>query len=169
LKALEKQPGDRYSQMPDMVEDMETLMARVLNTKPTGASPADEATSQATVVIDSIQSFLRGPHFTVAGSGVAVPIPPQDEVLIGRADPTSGMLVDVDLSRHGASGAGVSRQHAKLVCQDDQWTVEDLRSINGTYINKNPVSPFQPVSLKDGDRVDLGQLILVFHIGGEAK
>jgi len=169
LKALEKQPSDRYSQMADMVEDMETLMARVLSTKPTDGSPADEATSQATVEIDSLQSFLRGPHFTVAGSGAAVPIPRQDEVLIGRADPTSGMLIDVDLSGHGASGAGVSRQHAKLVCQDDQWTVEDLRSTNGTYINKKPVSPYQPVSLKDGDRVDLGQLILVFHIGGEAK
>nr|MBC8252965.1 serine/threonine protein kinase [Ardenticatenia bacterium] len=35
LKALEKQPSDRYSQMADMVEELETLMARVLHTKPT--------------------------------------------------------------------------------------------------------------------------------------
>ena len=169
LKALEKKPSDRYSQMADMVEDMQTLMARVLSTKRIDGSPADEATSQATVEIDSVQSFLRGPHFTVAGSGAAVPIPRQDEVLIGRADPTSGTLIDVDLSLHGGSGTGVSRQHAKLVCQDDQWTVEDLRSTNGTYINKKPVSPFEPATLKDGDRVDLGQLILVFHVGGEAE
>ncbi|MEJ2559658.1 MAG: FHA domain-containing protein, partial [Anaerolineae bacterium] len=61
--------------------------------------------------------------------------------------------------------AGVSRQHARLMCQDDKWTIEDLRSTNGTYVNNQPVPSSQPAPLKDGDSVRCGQLVLTFYSG----
>ncbi|MEK8170834.1 FHA domain-containing protein [Streptomyces sp. M19] len=54
---------------------------------------------------------------------------------------------------------GVSHQHAVLVQQPDgSWAVVDQDSTNGTTINlaEDPIQPFVPVPLQDGDRVHVG-------------
>jgi 3',5'-cyclic-nucleotide phosphodiesterase len=61
--------------------------------------------------------------------------------------------------------SGVSRQHARLVLVNSAWAIEDLHSTNGTSVNHEPLPPFQPLPLRDGDQVDLGQMSLVFHTG----
>jgi pSer/pThr/pTyr-binding forkhead associated (FHA) protein len=54
---------------------------------------------------------------------------------------------------------GVSHQHAVLVQQPDgTWAVVDQNSTNGTTVNgsEEPIQPFVPVPLQDGDRVHVG-------------
>jgi hypothetical protein len=55
----------------------------------------------------------------------------------------------------------VSRRHAQLSLVDKVWSVKDLRSENGTYVNGEKVSE-RPLS--DGDRVHFGTVRLIFRV-----
>lgn len=74
-------------------------------------------------------------------------------MLIGRS-PNS----DIPLSSRM-----VSRQHASLTFESDAWWVEDQKSSGGTYVNGLRVERQQ---LRDGDRIQLGDVELHFTILG---
>lgn len=80
------------------------------------------------------------------------------QVTIGRRRNSTGQSPDIDLSRPPAD-PGVSHDHAVLVQQPDgSWAVVDRDSTNGTTVNgaDDPIQPFVPVSLKEGDRIHIG-------------
>ncbi|KAB8169668.1 FHA domain-containing protein [Streptomyces sp. 3MP-14] len=80
------------------------------------------------------------------------------QVTIGRRRNSTGEAPDIDLSRQ-PEDPGVSHQHAVLVEQPDGgWAVVDQDSTNGTTVNgaEDPIQPFVPVPLRDGDRVHVG-------------
>ncbi|MCS6804374.1 MAG: protein kinase [Acidobacteriota bacterium] len=81
--------------------------------------------------------------------------------LIGRMDPVSGIFPEIDLSPLDTESK-VSRRHARVWRQTNQFFVEDLNSINGTHVNDELLVPKQPVRLKDGDVLRVGQIQLVF-------
>lgn len=56
----------------------------------------------------------------------------------------------------------LSRQHARLVRQGQAWWIQDLGSVNGTWINDLPVSVPMGGHLQDGDLVRLGEWTLRF-------
>ena len=61
----------------------------------------------------------------------------------------------------------VSALHAELQGPGGEWTiVDDGLSKNGTYLNGERVSGRQ--RLRDGDRIRMGQTILVYRAGDEA-
>jgi tRNA A-37 threonylcarbamoyl transferase component Bud32 len=166
LTALEKDPANRYPQMMDMVADLESLAGTGIGTRPTEVAVDLRLTSaHPTAEFGGVRTLVRGPHFVAVGSGTTLPVPHQDEVLIGRSDPGTDTTVDIDLTAMGGVACGVSRQHARMVLTNVGWAIEDLRSTNGTLVNREIIPPFQPMPLHDGDQVDLGQLSLVFHIG----
>ncbi|MFD4727426.1 FHA domain-containing protein [Streptomyces seoulensis] len=81
-----------------------------------------------------------------------------NQVTIGRRRHSTGDTPDVDLSVP-PEDPGVSHQHAVLVQQPDGgWAVVDQNSTNGTTVNGSdePIQPFVPVPLQDGDRVHVG-------------
>lgn len=81
-----------------------------------------------------------------------------NQVTIGRRRHSTGDTPDIDLSVP-PEDPGVSHQHAVLVQQPDgSWAVVDQNSTNGTTVNgsEDPIQPFVPVPLQDGDRVHLG-------------
>lgn len=166
LKALEKDPQNRYPQMLDMVTDLESLGGAGIGTRPTEVSVEVKlASGHPTAEFTGGRALVCGPHFVTRGSGAPLSIPRQDEVLIGRSDPATDTTVDIDLTAQGGVANGVSRQHARLVFCSNGWAIEDLRSTNGTQVNHELMLPFQPRILRDGDQVDLGQMSLVFHTG----
>lgn len=80
------------------------------------------------------------------------------QVTVGRHRHSTGESPDIDLS-HAPEDPGVSHRHAVLVEQPDgTWSVLDQDSTNGTTVNggEEPIDPFVPVPLKDGDRVHVG-------------
>jgi pSer/pThr/pTyr-binding forkhead associated (FHA) protein len=84
----------------------------------------------------------------------------------GRQTRTVGRRPEMDLSI--AWDSEVSGLHAELQGLDGEWTiVDDGLSRNGTYVNGERVSGRQ--RLRDGDRVRIGQTILVFRAGGVAS
>lgn len=57
----------------------------------------------------------------------------------------------------------VSRHHARIELQSGQWHIIDLESGNGTYLNQERLTPQLAVPLDDGDRIQLGRVMLVFN------
>ena len=96
-------------------------------------------------------------------TGWRIPIPDRPEVVIGREDPFSGAQPDIDLGPHGAESKGVSRSHARLLHVGDVCRLEDLGSINFTYVNDQRLELGRPVHLKDGDRLSIGNLRIIFR------
>lgn len=56
---------------------------------------------------------------------------------------------------------GLSRQHMMFECDGDQWTVRDLGSKNGTFVNGVRVTDRRP--LKPGDRVVASRIVLTYE------
>lgn len=50
----------------------------------------------------------------------------------------------------------VSRRHARIGSENGQWTVSDLGSRHGTFLNGIRLEPDQPTSICDGDRLRIG-------------
>jgi len=59
--------------------------------------------------------------------------------------------------------AGLSRQHFAFESQGEEWTVQDLGSKNGTFVNNIPLKA--RLILKPGDRITAGHLVVVFSPG----
>lgn len=65
---------------------------------------------------------------------------------------------EVDLTVPHSS---VSRRHAELVWDDGGVSIQDLRSVNGTYVNGSTL--LKPHRLAEGDRIQIGPFTYVFR------
>src|ERR1035441_6402089 len=80
--------------------------------------------------------------------------------LIGRWDPETGSFPEVDLDADDPE-AKISRKHALIRIDGGKITIEDIGSLNGTYVNRQPrLSPGSPAELKSGDEVIIGKTFL---------
>lgn len=87
-----------------------------------------------------------------------------DTTNLGRWDPDSGAFPDIDLTNDDVD-AKISRKHAKIVCKGNQYFLEDLGSLNGSYINRGSRLPAgEPTPVKDCDEVILGKTFFRFSI-----
>jgi len=76
-----------------------------------------------------------------------------EQVTIGRAEGNDIVLENDVL---------VSRRHAALERREGQWSVRDLRSRNGTFVNGSPCGD---APLRDGDQLRIGSAIFDFELG----
>ncbi|MFN8456625.1 MAG: FHA domain-containing protein [Anaerolineae bacterium] len=85
---------------------------------------------------------------------------------LGRLDPASNIFPEVDLTLDEGQALGVSRRHAGIFKQGLGIAIEDLGSINGTFVNGKRLDPYLPETLKDNDVLQLGKLLIKVKIGG---
>ena len=79
-----------------------------------------------------------------------------DETTIGRADPVTGILPDIDLTPVDTNRS-VSRRHAKIIKSGHEYHVlEEVGTVNGTYVNDQRIPTGVPVTLHDGDLLKIG-------------
>ncbi len=100
----------------------------------------------------------------LTSNGTEFPFGSKQEILIGREDPISGIFPEVDLTYHGGVEGGVSRRHAKLMKQGEQWMAQDINSTNHTYINRRRLSPGKAEALNDGDQLRVGRLVFTLQM-----
>jgi pSer/pThr/pTyr-binding forkhead associated (FHA) protein len=93
-----------------------------------------------------------------------VEVPLAKTVTLGRVDPALDLFPEVDLTHDGPQAKSVSRRHAVIVRQDNTVIVEDLGSVNGTFINGKRLDPYLPESLSDGDTLQLGKILIKVEI-----
>ena len=104
---------------------------------------------------------LSPPKLSIHHHALYVPL--QIELIIGRADRETGWLPDIDLTQYGASSTnGVSRRHVRLIW-NGEWQIEDLGSMNGTYLNHRRLKPGEPLPLLSGSVIQIGKLFLTYH------
>jgi serine/threonine protein kinase len=58
----------------------------------------------------------------------------------------------------------VSRAHARVDRQGDGYQVMDLKSSNGTKVNGKRLEPYTPLMLAHGDKIEMGDTVLVFEL-----
>lgn len=80
---------------------------------------------------------------------------------------TVGRNEDVGLRFHPEQDLRVSGRHAVISPGADGWIIEDLGSLNGTFVNGHRIST--AVRLQDGDEIQLGEggPLLDFRVLGE--
>jgi ribosomal protein L40E len=86
----------------------------------------------------------------------------KDNILIGREDAVSSIFPDVDLTPHGGEEGGVSRMHARIFFENDQYMLEDENSTNFTFLNRQRLAAKTPTPLHDNDEVRFGRVLLRF-------
>ncbi len=86
--------------------------------------------------------------------------PERGRVFPLRRENTIGRSAENDISLPVET---VSARHAKIRFRKGSWWLEDLGSRNGTLLNQSAVE--QPAALSTGDRIDVGQVQLVFESG----
>jgi Mg-chelatase subunit ChlD len=80
----------------------------------------------------------------------------QGRTTIGR-DPHNDIAVDND---------AISSEHAVIEVRNGRYWLEDRRSTNGTMLGDQNLVPGQPVQLKGGDHIKLGEIELMFVLAG---
>lgn len=85
----------------------------------------------------------------------------QDRLILGRDDPPSGYVPEVNLAPYGAGDQGVSRRHLAIIRHDNILYIEDLGSRNGSKLNGEALKPEEEYPLNDGDMLMLGGLQMV--------
>jgi CRP-like cAMP-binding protein len=79
-----------------------------------------------------------------------------DETTLGRADPVTGILPDIDLTAVDTSRS-VSRRHAKIIRSGTEYLIlEEVGTVNGTYVNEQRIPTGVPVTLHNGDQLKIG-------------
>ncbi|OQY79805.1 MAG: hypothetical protein B6D41_22145 [Chloroflexi bacterium UTCFX4] len=99
----------------------------------------------------------------IMAGGQSLMVPQKNEIIIGRSDAASGWTADVDLTPAGGTAdQGVSRRHAKLTWQG-QWMLEDMDSVNGTYLRGQKLVPMQKNALNNGEGIQIGRIQITFY------
>ena len=78
------------------------------------------------------------------------------EVFLSQAATTIGRLPDNSIQ---IDNLAVSGHHARITWEKDHYMVEDLGSLNGTYVNNERVGK---ADLKNGDQVKIGKHLVEF-------
>jgi len=76
--------------------------------------------------------------------------------LLDQATTSAGRHPDSDIFLDDVT---VSRRHAEFRLGDNEFQVVDVGSLNGTYVNREPVDT---ASLSNGDELQIGKFRLVF-------
>jgi serine/threonine protein kinase len=179
LKAMQKSPADRYDTVAQMVQALKEVLASS-DERPTFYTPPT-ASSLRTLIhstfskeklkrsvehgtkelgSEALPSPLSGTKIFLREHDITLDVPDKDSLVIGRSHRTN--IVDIDLGPYGAAKSGLSRRHARLIKQADQWWLEDLESLNGTFVNEVKLEPGHPVRLKDGDFIRCSYMSLIF-------
>jgi hypothetical protein len=119
------------------------------------------------VAVTSDRAFYDRMLATIGFEAEEIPFPPYcperrfdmvgTELLIGRSSRSRGISPQIDLTGPPLDPA-VSHSHAVLRAEADGWTLIDLESGNGTYINDatSPIGAYVATKVTVGDRIHLG-------------
>jgi pSer/pThr/pTyr-binding forkhead associated (FHA) protein len=138
-----------------------------------GAALSQERVGESTSVIPKVGGEDSGEQVEVNVADAAVDsLPPGSALLVVKRGPNAGsrFLLDQDVTtagRHPDSDiflddVTVSRRHVEFHREGGGFSVHDVGSLNGTYVNREPVDV---ATLAGGDEVQIGKFRLVYLTG----
>ncbi|GEJ99119.1 hypothetical protein TNCT1_13960 [Streptomyces sp. 1-11] len=143
-----------------------------------GLTPERASETTSTISISGIEAYdaevtgqTQVPMLSPEAQAAVDALPLGSALLVVRRGPNSGsrFLLDSDLTtagRHPQSDiflddVTVSRRHVEFRrSPDGAFTVADVGSLNGTYVNRERIDQ---VPLSNGDEVQIGKYRLVFY------
>ncbi|MFZ1887325.1 MAG: FHA domain-containing protein [Candidatus Binataceae bacterium] len=152
------------SEAPPAVEEAKPSEAPTGEIKPEAAPevpPAAPPSSSAPAAPSGAPMSFKATLKIVRGGRKDQEFPLEDgNNLVGRWDPDTGSFPEVDLDADDPE-AKISRKHALIRIADGKITVEDIGSLNGTYVNRGArLVPGSAVEIKTGDEVIIGKTFL---------
>jgi hypothetical protein len=103
------------------------------------------------------------PQKLLHASGMEFHLSTSSETLVGRRDPVTGILPDVDLTPVDTQRS-TSRRHAKIYRRGGKFFVcEEIGTMNGTFVNCERVETGVPVEVKPGDELQFGLVKMGFR------
>ena len=136
-----------HSLLPDV--ELTGVLSSVEDTSDRLLNPVDAAVVDALPTGSGLLVVQKGPG---AGS----------RFLLDRPEITAGRNAKSDIFFDDIT---VSRNHASFKRTGETFTVEDLHSLNGTYVNRERIE--STTLLNDGDEVRIGKYTLLFFAGHE--
>jgi len=176
MQALEKKPRRRQQTVGELMEELQAEIVPE-DEEPKGMwqrakaavippKPAPRPAESPTAVLQRAPSAGPAPAETRADAGAQVAGPrlvlydgkkvkkvyalDKPEMLVGRSPECDVMIDDKT----------VSRVHARITSKPERIVVEDLNSLNGTYINNDAVKRGH---IEDKDSLAFGSIVLVFR------
>ncbi len=170
LRAMKKQPEERYINAAEMLEDLRNwrnLRAPAVSAR--SASETAKPFSEHPSALDLHPAKSRLGSTLIALSQIA---PQIVQVMRGSSRAyLVGYTGDVGGFRYDLTDAGaifgraansqialqddhVSHQHARVTFAQGQFWLHDLKSLNGTYVNGIQVR--EPIALRHGDQIQVG-------------
>ena len=138
-RALAKKPEERYDSCGELMAAARAVL------------PVDAAEEPPPPPVPASTDCLR--LRVTAGNAEGSEIQVRDEFVIGRQASEEGQL---------GQDAEISRQHARIARSNGTFTIEDLGSTNGTFVNARRIS--KPELLSPGDRIQVGTTTLVVQV-----
>ncbi|HEY3503570.1 MAG TPA: FHA domain-containing protein [Actinocatenispora sp.] len=139
-------------------------------TRPDDEYPPLDVTS--TLNLGALEDMLDSADADVVPARLAGSLPPGTALLVVRRGPNAGarFLLDHDVTTSGRhpdsdiflDDVTVSRRHAEFHREAGVFTVRDVGSLNGTYVNRERV---ETATLSNGDEVQIGKFRLVLIAG----
>jgi hypothetical protein len=133
-------------------------------------APLGAADDETTLTLSAVEAATEEDELERYLDGLA----PGVGLLVVRHGPNAGSSFRLDekvtaIGRHPDSDIflddiTVSRRHVVVERDDDGYTLRDVGSLNGTYVNRKRVDEAR---LRYGDEVQIGLFRLIFVLGGE--
>ena len=107
-------------------------------------------------------AVAAGPEYALVIDGKRIALPSSTpELLVGCAD--TGVFPDVDLTAFGGTASGASRRHALLRSTGGTWSITDLNTTNGTFVNGTRIASNVPIPLGEQSKVRFGGIYATFE------
>ena len=138
LKAIAKNRSDRYDSVASLVKAFQKAWVAY----------TDLQTISATKTAAPREPMLLG-------EGGNQFILTMEKTTLGRDSGAKNIFNDIDLSDLDEKKI-VSRRHAMIQVQNNEFYLHDLNSHNGTFLNGERIAPNRPCELKSGDLIEFG-------------
>ncbi len=113
-----------------------------------------QKTIELSAHLKSEQVFVSKHQPALFYNGQTIPLNPQREYILGRDRNTCDIIIN---------DARASRHHAKIYASGVRYFIQDLGSMNGTFVNRERIA--QPIGLLPGDEIVVPpkKLLFVLH------
>ena len=139
--------------------DPDLLTVAATSTEPATAR-ADNPAPSAQAVMNKIEEPARLILRSDTGEVLQEYVLDKPEMSIGRA-PNSDVLLSKDKL--------TSRRHATILYQNGQYSIQDERSANGTFVNSQQLDQVTPRVLNNGDQIGIGEHELLFKASASSS
>ena len=148
-RKIESPPPSPKSYNSNISQNLENVILRCLKRS------ADDRFQSLSKLRRSFEACFTA--FLTTEDGQVFILAPFRSIVLGRDPKVDIDLHEVDPKNH------ISHEHGRVTYKNGQYFYEDMGSRNGSYLNRNKLTPNRPVELHDGDKLRLGCTEFVFE------